>query len=339
MPILDMDGPDTTSAENFEEPVSSLPSSATIHAYPLVSVVVPTFNRPALLRRAISSVLAQTWTEFEIIVVDDASTEPIHEVINGFQAADISVQIHNRRLGAAAARNTGIRTAKGEFIAFLDDDDQWMPAKLESQINKFKDTPADTGLVYCGHVVISDRTGNVIGTRIPTKPPVGYLELLRSTVFPTSVPLIRKSCFDGVGLFDETLPGTQDRDMWLRLVRRYSFDFIPDVLVQNHIHGYQISTNLSAKIEAKEMMLRKYYVDLCKHPSILAAQLFRLGLLYFADGRPAQGRRCLIKSLRYEPSRREIYRHICLSCLTPKRHQRLVNKTAFSQVDGLALYW
>jgi len=308
-------------------------------ANPLVSVVIPTFNRPALLQRAITSVLAQTWSEFEIIVVDDASTEPIQQALNSLPPVIISVHTHSQCRGAAAARNTGIRASKGEFIAFLDDDDQWLPGKLEAQINKFKNVSAETGLVYCGYVIISDRTGTVVATRIPTEPPIGYIELLRSTVFPTSVPLIRKRCFEEVGLFDEALPGTQDRDMWLRLARRFSFDFIPDVLVQNHIHGYQITTNLPAKIRAKEMMLSKYYVDLLEHPSILATQLFRLGMLYFADGRPAQGRRCLIKSLRYGRRRREIWRHICLSCLVPKRHQRLVNETAFSQVDGLALYW
>ena len=327
--------------ENLRESSSSFTSETAkvVHAHPKVSVVVPTFNRPPMLRRAISSLLAQTWKEFEIIVVDDASPEPMQGVIDSLQAVDISLLIHKQRRGAAAARNTGIRAAKGEFIAFLDDDDQWLPTKLEVQINKFKDAAPETGLVYCGHVVISDLTGNVVATRIPAAPPIGYVELLRSTVFPTSVPLIRKSCFDKVGLFDETLPGTQDRDMWLRLARRFRFDFVPDVLVQNHIHGHQITTNLSAKIEAKEMMLTKYYVDLRNQPSILATQLFRLGMLYFADGRPAQGRRCLIKSLRYQPVKKEIYRHICLSCLAPKRHQRLVNNTAFSQVDGLALYW
>ena len=117
--------------------------------YPTVSVIIPTHNRSQLLKRAIGSVLNQTYSKLECIVVDDASTDETTEVVASFNDDRIRCFRHKINRHASAARNTGIRHSKGELIAFLDDDDEWMDGKLEQQVNLLQKSPQNIGLVYC----------------------------------------------------------------------------------------------------------------------------------------------------------------------------------------------
>ena len=117
---------------------------------PTVSVIIPTYNRAKLLPRAIKSVLNQTFKDFEVIIVDDGSTDNTEEVINEFQKHNKRIKYirHEKNKGAAAARNTGIKIAQGEYIAFQDSDDEWLPNKLEKQMEIFESAPAEIGVVY-----------------------------------------------------------------------------------------------------------------------------------------------------------------------------------------------
>lgn len=305
---------------------------------PTVTVVIPTFNRRALLARAIQSVVQQTFTDFELIVVDDGSSDRVGEVLAEWPTADARLIVHPTHQGAAAARNTGIRAARGELIAFLDDDDQWLPSKLAQQIACFRSAPTGTGAVYCGYVLVSDRSGRTDRAYVPRNPPAGYVDFLTSTLFGSSIPLLARFCFDTVGPFDEALPGTHDRDMWLRIARRFDFALVTDILAQCHIHGRQITTDLAAKIVAKERMLEKYRSDLEQHPPILAADLTRLGMMHFAAGHPARGREYLERALDWGASRKEFDRHLTLSTEAPDAHRNLIARTAFRKLDGYTLY-
>jgi len=126
---------------------------------PKISVISPTYNRAHLITRAVHSVLNQTYQDFEYIVVDDASTDNTEEVIKGFKDERIKYIKHEKNRGPSAARNTGIKAAKGEYIGFLDSDDEWLPEQAEKQVSKFLESPDNVGVIYCGHVVISDETG------------------------------------------------------------------------------------------------------------------------------------------------------------------------------------
>lgn len=305
---------------------------------PAVTVVIPTFNRRTLLARAIQSVAQQTFTDLELIVVDDGSSDRVDEVLAGQPTGNTRLIVHATHQGAAAARNTGIRAARGELIAFLDDDDEWLPDKLAQQIACFRGAPTGTGAVYCGYVLVSDLSGRTDRAYVPGNPPAGYVDFLRSTLFGSSIPLLARSCFDTVGPFDETLPATHDRDMWLRIARHFGFAFVTDILVQCHIHGRQITTNLAAKIVAKERILEKYRADLEQHPSLLAANLTRIGMMHFAAGHPARGREYLERALEWGASRKKLDRHLTLSIEAPDAHRELIVRTAFRQLDGYTLY-
>lgn len=182
-----------------------------------ISVVIPTLNRGALLREAILSVINQTYKVYEIIVVDDGSKENITEAICDLDAP-LKLIRHETNRGHSAARNTGIKEASGELIAFLDSDDLWLPNKLEIQLPYFENCER-TGLVGGGYEYI-DAKGNVVN--LPNLPPekVKYEDLaIGLFAFSGSSPvaLCKRDVFDKVGFFDENLLLLEDWDMWIRI--------------------------------------------------------------------------------------------------------------------------
>ena len=304
-----------------------------------MSVVIPTCNRPALLARAIKSVLDQTFIHHEVLVVDDAPSAETSDVVRQAGDARIRVLSHDGPRGAGAARNAGLRAARGEFVGFLDDDDTWQPTKLERQLARFSDANEQLGVVYCSSLKYSDISQRVI-ENTPARPlKDGYVDFLRSTRFGTSVPLIRRNVLIEVGGFDESLPGTQDRDLWIRLARCCAFDFVPDVLVWHHIHGPQITSDLRSKITAREMFLDKYQGDFAGHPDIHATYLWRLGMLYCADGRHGPGRRFLWRAIRVRPGLTGAWRDLAQSLVGPARLQRRLLDRVFRGVDGVPFYY
>lgn len=305
----------------------------------MISVIVPTYNRSQWLPQAIASVLHQTCTDFEIIIVDDGSTDSTKEAVTNLQCSKVRYIRHETNRGSAASRNTGIGAAKGEFIAFLDDDDEWLPEKLKKQLDKFRTVEEAVGIVYTGSSIVSARTGETIHTFTSHSPEHKDVDFLRAITFATSVPLIRKYCFDDVGLFDEALPGAQDKDMWIRLARRYKFDYIPETLVKRYVHGEQITSDLKAKIEAKEKIYSKYYDVLLNHSEIMAHHLWRLGILYCIDNRSTKGMNCFRKAILQQPTKTEFYRDFFLSILAPKKHRRILIDTSIGNIDGVRLYY
>ncbi|MCR4418630.1 MAG: glycosyltransferase [Clostridia bacterium] len=260
---------------------------------PTVSVIIPTYNRAHLVGRAIKSVLNQTYQDFEIIVVDDASRDNTEEVVRSFNDPRIRYLRHEHNLGGSAARNTGIRAARGEFIAFLDSDDEWLPEKLAYQLAVFSEDH-DCGAVYTELVWVSD---DGPARRVGTRAPEGNIlkQLLGSNVVgTTSSVVIRRECLERVGLFDETLPSCQDWDLWIRIARLYRFRKVSIPLVRYYWHRAQISTDEAAVVRGHAAILAKYGREIRllgrkriegSHYFVLGRQLchlgnFRLGRYY-----------------------------------------------------------
>ena len=250
---------------------------------PLISVILPTYNRAEILLRAIKSIIDQTYTNFELIIVDDASSDDTCNVVKSISDTRIKYIKHDKNKGGAASRNTGIKAAKGSLIAFLDDDDEWMSAKLEKQVVKFKNVSEKVGLIYCGTQIIEGE--KVITTYYPTER--GDLRkrlLMGTTIGGTDPALVKKECFDKVGLFDEQLTSCQDWDMWKRVSEKYQFDFVPEVLVKLYAHKHQISTNLASMIPGRTRMVHKYQAEFSLYPEIYVVHLKRLGKLHAING-------------------------------------------------------
>ncbi len=251
---------------------------------PAVSVILPTYNRSQYLEDAIKSVLAQSYTDFELVVVDDGSSDNTEEIIKSFADERIIYIRHQDNKGAAAARNTGIRYAKGEYIAFIDDDDVWLPAKLERLIDKISHLPEKVGVIYAWEEVRSRKDDSLMWMVTPKMKGNLKGEFLYGQKIGGIPFLIRKECFDKVGLFDESLMAAQDWDMLKRIADYYEFDFVPEVLTIVYRHKEQISTNLKNLIKGRERMIEKYKDEFLKYPHVLATHYKRLGKLYFING-------------------------------------------------------
>lgn len=185
---------------------------------PKVSVVIPTYNRAKYICEAIDSVLAQTYKDHEIIVIDDGSTDNTKELLNKYETKIKYIYQENK--GISAARNAGIKVAKGEYIAFLDSDDLWLSEKLKVQVKALEENK-EIGLVYSSMSRI-DSSGKFWGMCPST--PAGdncYDLLISESHYPTPTILVRKECFEKAGLFDETMKGIEDLDWCYRIIKFY----------------------------------------------------------------------------------------------------------------------
>ena len=172
----------------------------------MVSVIIPTYNRAHLISRAIKSVLNQTYQDFEIIVVDDGFIDNTEEIVKDFTDFKIHYIRHKHNQGVSAARNTGIRASRDEYIALLDSDDEWLPGKLGMQIKVLQSESSEVGVVFSDLLYIDENGKNINKLRNHKKGSYIYEDLLgRNCVGPPSTLLIRKECFNRVGLFDNLL--------------------------------------------------------------------------------------------------------------------------------------
>lgn len=195
----------------------------------IISVIIPTFNRADKVVRAISSVLDQTFTDFEIIVVDDGSTDGTKGAVARFDDRITYIE-HSLNLGVSAARNTGIRKSTGEFIAFLDSDDWWLPEKLQVQMGFFD---SHTQAVALQTEEIWIRNGRRVNPKIKHLKPSGNIfePSIKLCLISPSAVMIKRSLLEEVGLFDENLPACEDYDLWLRISCRYPVYLVQEQLV------------------------------------------------------------------------------------------------------------
>jgi len=194
-----------------------------------VSVIIPTFNRAQQVRRAISSVLFQTFRDYEILVVDDGSTDETSTALTVFQP-HIRYLPHPKNLGVSAARNAGIRASKAPLIAFLDSDDYWLPEKLAVQVVFFEGRPE---AVACQTEELWIRKGVRVNPGTRHRKPSGdiFAASLRLCLVSPSAVMLKRSLLDEVGLFDEEMPVCEDYDLWLRVSSRYPIHLIESSMV------------------------------------------------------------------------------------------------------------
>jgi len=272
-------------------------------AVPLVTVVIPALNRASVVRRAIDSVLQQTFRDFEIIVVDDGSIDGTAAQASRCTDPRLRVLRHDRNRGAAAARNTGIRTAAGLFIAFLDSDDEWLPQKLERQVAALQRAPANVLMSTTGYWMLRERSRE-ISARTP-KNVADWGAAMRSgcVLSPGSTAIMRREAFAIHGFFDEELRRLEDWDWLLRYVAKHDILVLPEPLARIHMAERM---DLAAVLAAARLLRSKHDAAMRRLGFWPSAQ-FRAGLLmeqgvtcYYA-GQPLRALTFLAGSLALYP--------------------------------------
>ncbi len=225
---------------------------------PTVSIIIPAYNHAAFLQKTLESALAQDWHDYEIIVVDDGSKDSTPQVATAFGAAVRYLPQTNH--GMAATRNIGIQHSTGELLSFLDDDDLWLPHYLSTVVAQFRADP-ELGGLHTGYQLTSDKAGEdfpLQGTRTVPADDL-YKNLLEGGFFPPSSVTVRRAVLDKVGVFDETLQGCADWELWLRVSREHKFRGIPDVLVKYRIHAGGLSSNVEHMTQDRLKAIGKHW--------------------------------------------------------------------------------
>ncbi len=205
-----------------------------------VSIIIPTFNRQSTIARALDSVLAQTYQNFEILVCDDASTDATNELVTAYSRKNPGIRLlslpYNQ--GAGAARNMGMQAARGEYLAFLDSDDEWRSEKLALQVRRMDQEPLNVGICFCGATIIKDGNINVSTRYVPDvnwendtfkKFVGGYIEFYTPTI------MIRRTCLSVSGIMMPEMRRNQDGEFLLRLFDSFRLAVIADDLVVVHL--------------------------------------------------------------------------------------------------------
>jgi glycosyltransferase involved in cell wall biosynthesis len=270
----------------------------------LVSVLIPAYNAGRTIERTVSSALNQTYSNLEVLVVDDGSTDNTAILVRRMADVDHRIKVLQKANGGVvSARNHGIELAQGEFIAPLDADDLWHPKKLTKQVAAMRD---HIGLVYCWSRAIDDQDRVLFDLAQCSLRGNVYSALIIKDFLHSGAPLIRRCCVDRVGGYDSALSFCEDFKFFLDIAERYDFDLVPEYLSAYRLHPGSLSKNMGAMLSSHKVVVDQAQAQ---HPE-LPAKLFRLahahrhlefGLYYLSNGHVLTGSHLLIKALAGNP--------------------------------------
>lgn len=257
---------------------------------PTVSVIVPTYNRAGTLARAIRSVLQQTHADFEVIVVDDGSTDETAEVVAGFSDARVRYLYQDNR-GAAAARNAGIRAARAALIAFQDSDDEWLADKLDAQLEAFHQHATSPALICGGYLALSERRQDAQYWGPDARMQRGdwQADNLYDFCFITPTWLAPRQILIDAGLFDEQMPNLEDWEMAFRLYRHGPMIALDRPLLVKHGGSASLNFSLDKRILSLQRIIEKHAALWASQPRTLARLHDELGRLLCRSGDTTQG--------------------------------------------------
>ncbi|MFW6015819.1 MAG: glycosyltransferase family 2 protein [bacterium] len=283
---------------------------------PKVSVIITTYNRYKLLDRAINSVLLQTYRNMEIVIVDDNSSDNTESIIKKYMEKDNRINFikHKENMGLSAARNTGFKNSIGELIAYLDDDDEWLPEKLEQQVNKMLDSSEkNLGLIYCwmnyykGKEIVRERHTKLKGN-------IFEYSLDRQPIGNGSTWLICRSVLEDIGGFDERLPRGIDGDFIRRMsIKNYSVDYVPKVLIRYYVeHGKQRITRsdnqgLINALYCENDKLQKFKCELDRYSKQKSNIYSNIAYIYSQLGDKGKFSKFTLKAIKIKFHNKSIY--------------------------------
>lgn len=277
---------------------------------PKVSVLMPSFNYARYLPTAIQSVLGQSYSNLELIITDDCSTDESREIVEHWTKLDPRVVpvLHQVNQGLARARNSGLAAASGEFVALCDADDVWLPHKLETQMECFRTNP-DLGVVHCDSAII-DGDGSVTGQRFSSllhdknQKTSGNLftTLCERNFLCVPTVILRREAIDYAGGFEENLRSLEDWVCWTKVSRQFSFHYIDATLAQYRIHGTGLSSNPRGMAENRIRAFRfllESFPDI--PPQLKSKMLYSLGVSHLETSQSRAAARAFLQSVRENP--------------------------------------
>ncbi len=283
---------------------------------PTVSVIVPTYNRANSLPRTIDSVLAQTHDDLELVVVDDASTDDTESVVKSYDDPRVTYVAHTHNRGGSAARNTGIRATDGEYVAFLDSDDEWHPEKLERQVHELQSRSQEWVAAYCSVEIVHEGDENPalawlrhqFGRLHETEGAEGGAELIGDVLADDlhtsagSTLLTERTIAERINGFDETFDRFQDPEFLIRVLREGQLAYVDEPLVYRYASGSPSADELKA---ADEHYLQTFADTVQRLEAsgrdIHGAHAYFLAKCYLAEGRFRTGTRHLRRARRPHP--------------------------------------
>lgn len=284
--------------------------------YSLILAAITTHKRPPeMVERALKSVIAQTYTDWNLVVVDDSPADwelrdDVMKMVEGYGENDSRIRYvaHDRNYGAQRARNTALKIACDEgfeFIAYLDDDDEWLPEKLSKQLAKFQEYDDDTAVVYCLYYYVNEEKGIM---NVPEYFRIldGYVydEMMLGDFIGSVFPLARTKSLIDVGGFDESLEANQDYDMWTRTAERYKFACVPEPLAKLHRYdGEHIWSDMRKPIKGHERLLEKYKDYFSSHKYACWKMVTSLMHMYRENGETRKSLMMWLKSVSLQPGR------------------------------------
>jgi len=292
---------------------------------PTVSVVIPAYNAEGFIAETLDSVLAQTFQDYEVVVVDDGSVDDTRGVVESYDEPRFRY-IRQENGGASRARNRGIASSSGEFIAFLDSDDLWVPEKLERQVEVFRRNPS-LGLVSTLHDAYSPATGERETSglrkreRLFSGPSVVH-NIVAWSGLATPTVMVPRWVLDEVGVFDPELRSGEDDNLWVRITARHPAELVDEVLVHCRLREGSLSTDHSIMFHDVLKSLDQLMADREIAPRVRdavpirrARVLWNRGYHHFAAGRVHQARKSFLASLRVRPWNLGGWIYLALSCL------------------------
>ena len=272
----------------------------------LVSIITPVYNGQDFLDRSIKSVLAQTYENWELLLIDDGSSDNSVQIIKYYLEDNrIKLLRNESNSGIPTTRNKGIENSTGEFIALLDQDDEWLPHKLEKQVNKFLEIDDSFGLIYSNVEVRTDQ-GILADQKKEIEPEASIqsnLELMLSRNLITSpTAMVKRKALEEVGLFDESIRwGGDDYDLWIRIAHKYKFDYIDEVLCIRHEHQQNYSADkkrmMLKTIDLGEKYVKQFGLDPSLSRKLKSNHYYRYGIESIKKLRVLSGLSYVIKSL------------------------------------------
>lgn len=263
----------------------------------LVSVVIPTYNREHIISRAIESVLKQTYENWELIISDDCSIDDTEKVVKSYSDKRIKFVKLSKNLGNAGARNFGVKNASGEYIAFLDSDDEFMPNCLQEFLDTVNNSAANSfNFAFSGYYILDDNTKKLTEKLWKPKPNITFLEELK---IGTGCGLfINKKCFDEIGYFDERLRVAVDTDWLIRLNNAFSYIIVPKYLVILHKHsGARVRNNKRELLKSYEIIFEKNQKQILANKSIIRKFYYKLQWLNYHQNKRSEGNKYFLKLL------------------------------------------